>query len=204
MSDSGFAERAFGRLYSLKMATDYEGDPKPEFIPFSDAARTRLDAFILETHDWEREAEGFGLLVSFVGKANGLSVRIALILSLLDWAASDRDDPPSEISDEHYARAAGFVRDYALPMARMTYAEAAAKPAERAAVRLLKLILKERPSEVSAREICRRNLSGLPNAEIVNAALEVLAGDHILLKDTQKTNGRSRTRYQPNPRLWRD
>ena len=134
MSDSGCAEQAFGRLHGLKMPTDYEGDPKPDFIPFSKAAQAHLDAFTREAFEWEREAEGSGLLVSSIGKANGLSVRVALILTFLDWAASDQVDPPVEISEDYYIRAVRFVRDYALPMARMTYAETALKPVDRAAV----------------------------------------------------------------------
>ena len=115
MSDSGCAEQAFGRLHGLKMPTDYEGDPKPDFNPFPETAQARLDAFTREAFEWEKEAEGSGLLVSFIGKTNGLSVRIALILTFLDWAASDQIDPPVEISEDYCLRAVGFVRDYALP-----------------------------------------------------------------------------------------
>ena len=88
--DPSFAVNAFARLLSLEMGKNGQGEPAPVLVPFSGAAQEQLDKFIIEVSRLEKEAEGEGLLVSFIGKLPGTAVRLALLLSGLPRGARHR------------------------------------------------------------------------------------------------------------------
>ncbi len=200
--DPRFAVNAFGRLLSLEMGEDEEGEPAPIFLPFSGAAQEQLDKFIIEVSRLEKEAEGEGLLVSFIGKLPGTAVRFALLLSFLDWTVSRHSSPPNEVSAACVERAIRFATAYLVPMARRTYAAAAGNPAERSARRLLKLIMEEKPADLSVREIYRRKLSGLKSPGDDKAALNILEGSGIVRRQERVTGGRSQQLFVCNPLIW--
>ena len=97
--DPRFAVDAFTRLLSLEMGKDEQGGPVPVLVPFSAEAQDHLDRFVVEVSRLEKEAEGDGLLVSFIGKLPGTAVRLALLLSFLDWAATPHSSPPHEVGE---------------------------------------------------------------------------------------------------------
>ena len=178
--DTSFAAEAFARLLGLEMGEDELGEAAPILVPFSGAAQDLIDEFCSEVSRLELEAEGEGLLVSFVGKLPGTAVRLALLLSLLDWAADGVGPAPTEVSVGCIERAIAFAAAYVLPMARRTYSAACGKPADRTARRLAKLIIDERLTGFTAREIYRRKLSGLRNGQEVKAAARMLVEAGIL------------------------
>ncbi len=169
--DTTFIEDALVRLHRLSMATSEQDELRPWFVPFSDAARDQLDQFRHHVRTWESNADG--LLLSFIGKLPGLSVRLSLILTYLDWLAA-RGDEPVEINAEAFKRAALFVEIYALPMARRAYADASLSKPERGARRLLGLIREQGWERFSSREVQRLDRKGLTTAKEIKPALEVL------------------------------
>lgn len=171
--DDHFAESAFEKLYRLDMVPDTEGNPRPYFVSFTDAARDLLLEFKKMTRDLEDAEEG--LLVSFIGKMPGFAVRLALILAHLDWAGDGAGEPPREVDDKHFARAAHFVEEYALPMARRAYADASQSNEDRAGRRLAQLIVDEGLETFTVREITQRGRSGLKQAAEVKSAIAMLA-----------------------------
>ncbi|MGM0583465.1 MAG: DUF3987 domain-containing protein [Pseudomonadota bacterium] len=170
--DDAFAEEAFARLYELAMPTDEAGDPRPWFVPFAESARDILDQF----RRWAREEETgeSGLLVSFIGKTPGMAVRLALVLAHLDWTTRPDMRPPEEVTADHFGRAAHYVSEYAVPMARRAYAEASAPAEERAAQRLARLIVEQRWDAFTMRDVTRRERQGLRRNADVEPALDVL------------------------------
>ena len=199
-ADPILAVRAFERLYGLPMRRDADGREIPHAVAFDEAARLRmLDYYARVRADEGRDA---GLLNSFVGKTPGMIARIALILSLLDWAAGDEAEPPVELVTADFDRAHHFVTAYLLPMARRAYAEAATPAAERAARTLVRLLRDERIPSTTKGAISSRKLPGLRNAKEIEAALELLVEARVLLEQKVPTRGRPRFEYLVNPRIW--
>jgi hypothetical protein len=92
------------------------------------------------------EDETSGLLLSWIGKVPGYAVRLSLIFEFL-WWSFDRpgDQVPAWISSQAFAAASRFMLDYALPMTRRAFGDAALPQAERDAVALAKWILAQQP-----------------------------------------------------------
>ncbi|MGJ8624233.1 MAG: DUF3987 domain-containing protein [Yoonia sp.] len=177
LPDEVFIEGALARLHGLKMATNERDELRPWFVPFSEAARERLDAFRQDVRSWEGNAEG--LLLSFMGKLPGVSVRLALVLTYLDWIASPNEEP-IEIGAGAFERAALFVETYALPMARRAYADASLSKQEQAARRLLAVIREQGWERFSSREVLRLDRKGLATARELQPALDVLIEAEVL------------------------
>lgn len=199
--DHGFARDAFARLWRLAMPTDEAGEPRPWIVPFDEPARAILD----DVRDAARAAEtgAEGLLLSLVGKLPGMVVRLSLVLAHLDWVTKPDDAPPDTVTGDACGRAAHYVVEYVLPMARRAYADAAAPGEERGAATLARLILAERPATFTSRDIQHRKLSGLRTAKEIQPALEVLTAAGWVTYDPQATRTKPRKLYRVNPRLER-
>lgn len=170
-ADTAFIEESLARLHRLNMATNERDELRPWLVPFSDAARDHLDQFRHTVRAWEGDAEG--LLLSFIGKLPGLSVRLSLILIYLDWLAAQGDEP-IEISANVYERAALFIESYAVPMARRAYADASLSKSESTARRILALIREQRWERFSSRDVQRLDRKGLTTAREIKPGLDVL------------------------------
>jgi hypothetical protein len=164
---TSWADRAFDRLYSILLPAT-----GPVLVDFDEPARNCLDDFRTWAH--QCESQEAGLMVSFIGKTPGFVIRLSLILAYLDWAASDASEPPTVISEEYVARAVRFVQTYALPMAKRTYAEASVPTEVRGAQQLADLIVREKISQLTIRDVARRERQGLKTTLEVEAALDVL------------------------------
>ena len=80
------------------MITDETDAVRPWLVAFSTDARTRLNEFRKKVRDLEAGAEG--LLLSHIGKYPGLAIRLATIISYLDWAVGDGSDLKT-VEDQH-------------------------------------------------------------------------------------------------------
>src|SRR5690606_26938153 len=124
-------------------------------LPLSDAA-----ADIFER--WEQDNAGVdenasSLFKSFVGKMNGVVLRLALVAEFIKWAWNAGAEP-SEVSADSLVAAASWVDDYAKPMAERVYGDAALPAVERHAAILAKYIRK-----LGLREINKRTLKQSPH-----------------------------------------
>lgn len=200
--DLAFAERAYAALYGLEMPTDADGRTRPWFLRLSEPATARLQSF-RELNARHVDAAS-GQIKSFLGKMPGLSVRIALVLAHLDWAAAPHGRAPGQIETAHIARAVRYVSDYLLPMAQRAYADAAIPSDERGAMRLARLIRTDRPETLGSREVQRRKLTGLREAKDIEASLAALVSAGWLIRCPEPTKGRTKTVWHVNPRIWAD
>jgi hypothetical protein len=92
--------------------------------------------------------------------------------------SSDGVPPPAVIDADAVARACGFLVEYAVPMARRVFGEAALPEAERDARRLARWLLRQSPlPEVVNAKALRRQQDGpgIATAGRMDAALEELA-----------------------------
>jgi len=189
------------RLRELPMA-----DAEPVLMPFTAEAQEDLQ-------EWRREAaameaQASGLFLSWLGKLPGFAVRLAVIFAHLEWvAAPDDAPPPHEIGAHTLARALGFLADYAVPMARRTFGEAALPQAERDARRLARWLLRQNPmpDTLNARALRRQaDGPGIPTAERLMEALREMAElGWVRLAGGREgpTGGRQRSDWAINPHL---
>ncbi len=203
MPDDGFIDRAIGRLLSLQMVTDEFDVTRPWLIPFTEEACDRLDT--LRKYIREQESKADGLLLSFLGKLPGMTIRLALVLSYLDWAIRPGEEV-HQVSAEEFDRAALFVTSYALPMAQRAYANASLSKPERATHRLVAAIRDQGWERFTSREVLRLNRSGLRKSGELNPALKALEEDDIIRLVERPSNpqgGRRSRLYIVNPAIHR-
>lgn len=201
--DEAFIDAALARLLTLEMPTDDAGQMRPWIVPFADDARDLLDGFRQQVREWEAGAEG--LLLSFIGKLPGLSVRLSLVLAMLEWASGDVPEP-RQIGAYHFGRAAHLVESYLLPMARRAYADASCGKGERAARRLVALIREQGLSRFTARDVLRLERVGLANAEDLNPGLAALEEADIIRAvppSPMPQGGRPQRLFTVNPAILR-
>ena len=203
VQDDGFMLRALRRLWSLKMVEEGEGGMRPFLLPFSEEARKVMDSLRLEVREMERGAAG--LTLSFLGKGPGLAARLALALTLMDWASGEAEEEPRRIEARPMERAAFFLRAYLWPMAWRTYGAASASPKERAGRKLLALLRKEKLRGFSTREILRLNRADLGSSERLEPALSALEEGEVIRPAPEakpRAKGRPERRYLVNPAIF--
>jgi len=167
----------FERLLSLEMTTDDEGLPKPKLLRFTEEAQQALVDFRYKVRNWEADEDG--LRLSVVGKLSGLSIRLSLVFTMLDWAFGNQDEP-SEIDAAGFRKAAHIVEDYFLPMAKRVYGSSSVTEKERAGRRLLKLLRKKGWNQFSSREVRRIQSAGLVLQEQIDMGIAALERADII------------------------
>lgn len=197
--DEAFIENAMHALLSLKMPIDEEGTARPWFVPFSEDAKGLLDQFREDVRQWEGETEG--LLLSFIGKLPGLTVRLSLVLAMMAYASGEAGEP-AEVTIEHFGRSAHLAEAYLLPMARRAYADASVSTKDRAARRLVKLIIDNGWKQFSSRDVLRADRPGLSTSAEVNPLIKLLEEADILRQAPSSTSpqgGRPSKVFHVNP-----
>ncbi len=191
------------RLRQLPMVND-----DPLLLLFTAEAIEALQELRREVK--RQEAEAAGLFLSWLGKVPGMAVRLSLIFLYLDWLEQPAGAPEPEAVDLNaLARALGFLCDYALPMARRAFGEAALPEAERDARRLARWLLRQSPmpETLNARQLRRMgNGPGIGTAERIEAALHELAELHVVRPAPGRdggSKGRQRADWMLNPAMQR-
>lgn len=175
-------------------------------LPFAPEAVDALQDWRRTGKEMERDASG--LFLSWLGKTPGMVVRLAVVFLHLDWLAREQGTPPPEVVDlDAVARALGFIADYAVPMARRAFGEAALPEAERDARTLARWMLRQSPmpDRLNARELRRvGNGPGIKTPDRIEAALADLAELGWVRPAPGRdggTRGRQRADWTVNPRL---
>lgn len=198
-----YLETVYRRLESLAWGMDQDGKPIAVTIPLSADASDIFEA-------WERDNatvdEDVGsLFKSFVGKMDGAVLRLALVAEYAEWAYTGGDEP-KEVSARSLVAAAGWVDDYAKPMALRVYGDAALPKVERDAAILGRYIVKLASRAINKRALSRsphksaHNLTGQAVAE----ALDHLVGAEWLREAPSRAGdgaGRQKLDYIVNPAL---
>lgn len=177
--------------------------PAPLLVPFDRAAQAALQ-------EWREEVAGMeegaaGLFLSWLGKLPGFAVRLSLIFAHLAWCEHGRGAPPGEVREADMLRALTFLANYAVPMARRCFGEAALPEAERDARRLARWLLRRQPIPATLNVRALRRMQdgpGIPTPDRIKAALDELAAlGWVRQADRGGTNGRPRNDWTVNPAL---
>ena len=201
--DEGRVEWLLRRLRALKPTADSTGRPTPIVMHLEPQAEIVFSAWWTEAKGNAQRASG--MLAGFLGKGLGVAGRLALVIELLTWAATDGAEPTS-VSGRSVAAALTLFEDYFVPMAARVYGDASRPAAERAAVVLLKAALARNVRTLNKREVYRDwGLPGLTSAAQVKSALDVLQDGDCVKPDpaTGVRGGRPSADYLINPRAIR-
>lgn len=143
-----------------------------------------------------------GIYASFVGKARGLTLRLALVLEMVRWADGDAAEP-ADVSVASLVNALRLVDDFLKPHARRVFGDAALPAVEKDAAALARHIVKEGAQRINARDIQRNStLPTLKTKEDVEAAVEALSDAGWLREAPSRRGdapGRQRKDYLVNP-----
>jgi hypothetical protein len=181
------------------------GPSGPIHLPFTPAARAILDRWRQEVRALEEGSAG--LMKSWVGKLPGLAVRLAAVLAHLWWVGDDPGGMPLvEIDEAALLAGVAFLAEYATPMTRRCFGDAARPQVERDAAGLAKWILTQRPlpEVVNARDM--RHAGAIPTREAArhDAALSELADAGWLRPQPSRKGGakdRQAKNWLVNPKL---
>lgn len=199
--DTDRLKKAMELLRSISPVPDENGRPRPFYIPFSEDAANALQEFRKQCRAWESDASG--IFKGHIGKLPGMAVRVACVLAHLDWAAGAVAHNPTEITVSHVGRACHLVGEYLRGHAYRAYGASDVPVEIRNAKRIAEIILREKPFQITSREIQRRELSGLQSAKVIEAALSVLEEAEWVRRMTEETKGRPRRFFAVNPRIGR-
>ena len=209
LADDGADDAGIGAM--LQQIADYAGHPEtPGRVPFTVAAAARLEELMVGLQ--QRRSELEGLEAEWIGKGVATVVRLAGLLSLMQWAqdgpADSSQDPESRwpaVEPAHLEAAHALWAGYYLPQAMGVFDCAGVSAGERHARRVARWLrrMRPRPREISREEVRRDALCQTVNAE---AAEEVLLrleeGGLVRLVVTRHEGaGRTRRRWVINPAL---
>lgn len=203
--DSEAAHAALARLAELSLG-EVNGRPAPRPVAIDALGAIELNA-------WRQELRGIeagvgGLFMSWLGKAAGTALRLAVILEYLRWCG-DRPGQaePTTVSLDALRDAIRFMREYAMPMARRCFGVAAVAPEERDASVVARWLARRNPlpATVNSRDL-RRMADGpqIKDPAKLDAALAVLAEGGWLRAVPSRAgdhSGRPRKDWAVNPRI---
>jgi putative DNA primase/helicase len=174
-ADHSLLATMYSRFDGLAWGVGPDGQDLAVTLTLDDAAADVFEAF--ERANREAGDEAAGLYKSFLGKLNGMVLRLALVSEYARWAFEGGPEPRS-IRAKTLAAVAEFVDEYAKPTAMRVFGDAALPLVERNAATLARLILKHKLKRVNARELKRtpykQLLAGMREAEPLNEALAYL------------------------------
>jgi len=155
----------------------------------------------------ELEDETAGVLLSWVGKMPGLCLRLAMVLTHMEWSMTPSASEPVEIGPEAVDKAARFILDYLLPMARRVFKGAGLRSDDSDAATLARWLLRQSPvpRTVNVRDVHRRpGGPSVPSPERIGAALAALATLHWVRSLKSEGKGLARRQdWEVNPVLGR-
>lgn len=197
--DEGRLKAALEKLRGLAPCRDEHGNMLPLLMHFADNAADKLQEFRLSCRDWETDT--LPLFRGHVGKMPGIAVRVACVLAHLDWASALNAEMPSMIEANHMDRARRLVGDHFRLHAYRAYGANEFPEEVRNAQRIARIIGREKPLRLTARDVQRRTLAGMQTAQTIEKALTVLEAADWVRKSTEPTGGRPRTFYLVNPKI---
>jgi hypothetical protein len=209
-ADREAIRRALRRLRSLTFDTDALGNAVPRIKLLEPDAADEFQSW-WEYKQWDAKLSAAGRLAGAIGKLDGVALRIAQVLELLQWAWGGSNQPePDRVSLQSVKNALRIIDNWVRPTLERVFAEAALPQAQRDAMAVGRWLLKTKPKTVNARELRRQpGFTGPKEAKELDVALEYLVDAHWLFPKPIEGRGpapappgRPRKDYTVNPRIY--
>jgi Protein of unknown function (DUF3987) len=170
--------------------------PEPVILPFTEDAAAALQAFREEVADLEQGV--VGMFLSWHRKLPGFCVRLSVIIQHLEWCRDGLSPPPRAVDLPAVGSAADFLENYAVPMARRVFGEAALPQAERDAHAIARWLVKQTPIPEIINEWDLRRMRdgpGIRDVDRMAAALGELAQVGWVRPAPARASGYGRQRH---------
>jgi hypothetical protein len=213
--DFNGARTALQRLRGLALVEDGQADPRPFVCGLAPEAAATFERW------WgERRTEAThhaGVYGTWLGKAGGLALRLALVLEHLRWcahcsanSADSANSPPEQVSLYALQSATRLIDDWATPMARRAFGTAAISHEEADAAALARWLKRNRCQRFNSRDL--RRSSGGPSGRLSKAQHMATACQRLkeagLIRlvggRAGEMRGRERLDFEVNPALLTD
>jgi hypothetical protein len=191
------------RLRNLAFDTDGHGNPQPRVKPLSSEAMFEFTGW-WEHKQWDAKRAAGGRIAGAIGKLDGIALRLAQVIELLEWAWSGSNQPePEQISVTSIQKALHLIDSWVRATLERVFAEASLPKAERNAMIVGRWLLKTRPKTVNARDLRRQpGFPGPKEPKDLDAALEILVDARWLKPPPTdgpgRAPGRPRKDYEVN------
>src|SRR5262245_21202886 len=191
------------RLRNLDFDTDRHGNPQPRVKPLSSEALFEFTGW-WEHKQWDAKRAAGGRIAGAIGKLDGIALRLAQVIELLEWAWSGSNQPePEQIGVTSIQKALHLIDSWVRATLERVFAEASLPKAERNAMVVGRWLLKTRPKTVNARDLRRQQgFPGPKETKDLDAALEILVDARWLkpppIDGAGRAPGRPRKDYEVN------
>ncbi len=184
----------------------------PCIVPLDKGAARRLEALMpaIQERADEADGEGGGVAAEWIGRGVATVVRLAGVLSLMEWAEASEESGAEylPVGAAHIEAAHALWSGYYLPHALAVFDRSGGRPGDRAARRVVRWLKRVRAPEVSREEVRREALCqsvDADGAEEVLARLEAAGFLRPLAAGGSAKGGPRRRRWEVNPQIggWR-
>jgi len=173
----------------------------PCVVPFDKGAERRLEALMPAI---QQRADDFdGVAAEWIGRGVATVVRLAGVLSLMEWAESKAEYLP--VGAAHIEAAYALWSDYYLPHALAVFDRAGARAGDQAARKVVRWLKRVRAPQISREDVRREALCqsvDADGAEEVLARLEAGGFLRPVAASGSTKGGPRRRRWEVNPLLW--
>jgi hypothetical protein len=195
--------KALRRIFMLPMATDLCGCLHPQIVPFASTAIKPFQDFMVRNDLKRREADE--TIKSMYAKGDGQVIRLAMLLSLLDWAWYEEMKEPEQIERTFVDRAIKALETYFQPHALRMHMEAKVPPEDSAAGKLIKHIKRENLRTFNAKLVRRVMFGGRKDDTVImdNACQHLVHSGLIRVSEMKVYKKEQRpVAYEANPLIW--
>jgi putative DNA primase/helicase len=173
--DHATLQAVLQRLRDLAFDVDGAGNAQPRTILLKPDAADEYQAW-WERTQWDAKKDAAGRVGGAIGKLDGIALRLALVLELLQWAWSGSNQPePDQVSLQSVKNALRIIDNWVRLNLLRVFAEASLPQPQRDAMGVGRWLLKTKPMTVNARDLRRQpGFPGPKDAKALDAALEIL------------------------------
>jgi hypothetical protein len=191
---------ALKRIFELDMDHDEFGR-RPKKVGLAQAAEPTFEAFVARS----KARKSFGMMKATIGKGPAQALRIAMVLSLLDWSHQDGASEPIVIKEPYVKNAIKLIEDYYYPMAERAFQEASLPQVDVRARKLSQWVHKQGLEKFNAKD-ARRAIGGdMKESKVMDEVCGVLMDAHLIKPNFFRkgpTTGRMAKNFEVNPLVW--
>jgi hypothetical protein len=203
VADHAIVQAVLQRRFDLPFDVDAEANERPRTKLLESDAADEFQRW-WEHKQWDAKLAAGGRLAGAIGKLDGVALRLAQVLELLEWAWSGSNQrEPDRISLPSVLNALRIIDDWVRPNLERVFGEASLPKVYRDAAEVGRWLLKTKPEVANARDLRRQpGFRGPKDPKALEAALEFLVDAGWLKPPPPPSKGRPRKDYEVNQAIY--